>query len=334
MPAGSARDTMGERLVLVMDGSTRACSAALLTVQSSAAQGGEAAQHFEAWRVVTRRMDSEGRGQARVLLGWVDEMLRECGAVPGDLAAVVVGTGPGTFTGVRIAVATARALALALAIPVLGVSTLSCLAASAAEGAALRTPAADGEVGRLPDLIVPVVDARRGQVFFGLYEAPVAARIHAPAADVPAVAIDRRGAAAAECFRRNQPFAVCDAGALAPLISSRMPHGSRALIVGEPLSAGEEIAADLVFQPALVTAEHLLVGQSRLEEPTEGVDGRRLGPWLAAAVTEPVRRDSGAAGAGEPGSPETVKPIYVRSPDADIHITKMKDPWAEPSGGR
>jgi hypothetical protein len=40
-----------------------------------------------------------------------------------------------------------------------------------------------------------------------------------------------------------------------------------------------------------------------------------------------------AAKAGEPGSPEAVKPIYVRSPDADIHITKMRDPWAETAPG-
>ena len=32
------------------------------------------------------------------------------------------------------------------------------------------------------------------------------------------------------------------------------------------------------------------------------------------------------------GSPETVRPIYVRAPDADMHITKMKDPWAENAG--
>ena len=49
------------------------------------------------------------------------------------------------------------------------------------------------------------------------------------------------------------------------------------------------------------------------------------------AAREAVRRQSVA---GEPGSPEGVKPIYVRSPDADIHITKMRDPWAETTEGR
>jgi hypothetical protein len=37
---------------------------------------------------------------------------------------------------------------------------------------------------------------------------------------------------------------------------------------------------------------------------------------------------------GDAGTPEAVTPIYVRSPDADIHITKMKDPWAATSSGR
>ncbi|HEY7604810.1 MAG TPA: tRNA (adenosine(37)-N6)-threonylcarbamoyltransferase complex dimerization subunit type 1 TsaB [Gaiellaceae bacterium] len=85
-------------------------------------------------------------GRAAEVLREADELLRAAGAGPGDLDLVAVGTGPGSFTGLRIGLAAARGLALALDVPVAGVSTLDALAAGA--------PGA-----------VPVIDARRGEVF-------------------------------------------------------------------------------------------------------------------------------------------------------------------------
>ena len=72
----------------------------------------------------------------------VDELVDD----PRSVDAIAVGTGPGSFTSIRIGLAAARALALALEVPVAGVSTLEALAAGA------------------PDA-VPVIDARRGEVF-------------------------------------------------------------------------------------------------------------------------------------------------------------------------
>jgi tRNA threonylcarbamoyladenosine biosynthesis protein TsaB len=88
----------------------------------------------------------ERASRAVTLLEDVDALLRQGGARPRDLAALVVGTGPGSFTGVRIGLATARALAFALDIPLAGVSTLD----------ALR----EGSPGALA-----VIDARRREVF-------------------------------------------------------------------------------------------------------------------------------------------------------------------------
>jgi tRNA threonylcarbamoyladenosine biosynthesis protein TsaB len=88
----------------------------------------------------------ERTSRPQSLLAGVDALLAAAGAVPSDLTAIVVGTGPGSFTGTRIGLAVARGLALSLDLPTAGVSTLAALAAGA-EGA------------------FPVIDARRGEVF-------------------------------------------------------------------------------------------------------------------------------------------------------------------------
>jgi tRNA threonylcarbamoyladenosine biosynthesis protein TsaB len=72
------------------------------------------------------------------LLAAVDELVRD----PQELEGIVVGRGPGSFTSIRIGLAMARSLALSLDVPVAGASTLD---------------AYDGGL--------PVVDARRGEVF-------------------------------------------------------------------------------------------------------------------------------------------------------------------------
>ena len=88
----------------------------------------------------------ERTSRAQTLLEDVDALLRQGGAHPRDLDALVVGIGPGSFTGVRIGLAAARGLALALEVRGAGVSTLDALAAGA--------PGA-----------TPVIDAKRKEVF-------------------------------------------------------------------------------------------------------------------------------------------------------------------------
>jgi len=70
--------------------------------------------------------------QAKMLVPWIEALLREQHIWYPDLEGFVVSIGPGGFTGIRIGLATARALAFAAQKPIAGFSTLEILACHAA----------------------------------------------------------------------------------------------------------------------------------------------------------------------------------------------------------
>jgi len=98
----------------------------------------------------------ERTGVPARLLEDVDALLTGADADPKEIGRIVVGTGPGSFTSLRMGLAASRTLALALDAKVAGVSTLDALAAGA-------PPA------------LPVIDARRREVFTLVDGEPVAA---------------------------------------------------------------------------------------------------------------------------------------------------------------
>ena len=108
------------------------------------------------------------------------------------MTAIAVGVGPGTFTGLRIGVATARGLGQGLGVPLHPVSSLEALAAGIAAGA----EAAPGTP------ILPLIDAKRGQVFASLHLAgePLETRV---GARLPLL---RRTSTSTSRGRRNPPW--------------------------------------------------------------------------------------------------------------------------------
>ena len=84
----------------------------------------------------------------------IAHLLKECGLSPQDLSRIAVAEGPGSYTGLRIGVTIAKSLAWSLGIPLVGVSSLDVLA--------MTGRGASG-------LIVPIIDARRGQAFTNVY---------------------------------------------------------------------------------------------------------------------------------------------------------------------
>ncbi len=91
---------------------------------------------------------------SQTLLPMIDSMVGLFGIDLATIDAIAVSGGPGSFTGLRIGSATAKGLGLALDKPLIHVPTL--------DGTAYNLYGAKG-------LICPIMDARRNQVYTGIY---------------------------------------------------------------------------------------------------------------------------------------------------------------------
>ncbi|ASA26075.1 tRNA (adenosine(37)-N6)-threonylcarbamoyltransferase complex dimerization subunit type 1 TsaB [Paenibacillus donghaensis] len=103
------------------------------------------------------------------LLPIIEQALQASGTTAAMLGGISVGVGPGSYTGTRIAVTAAKTLAWAWEVPVAGVSSLQALAWGGLV-AGRRGEAAEKD-GRGPDWVIPLLDARRGQVYTALFVA-------------------------------------------------------------------------------------------------------------------------------------------------------------------
>ena len=116
-------------MILALDTSTAACTAALLLPDGT---------------IVASRDEEIGRGHAERLVPMISEMLE--GHVPTRL---LVGVGPGSFTGLRVGIAAAHGMAIGWSVPLLGMNSLALLAASAPPGEGKVTAAMSGGHGEL-----------------------------------------------------------------------------------------------------------------------------------------------------------------------------------------
>ena len=100
---------------------------------------------------------------SQTLLPIVDEIVRMTETDLSTIDAVAVSAGPGSFTGLRIGAATAKGLCLALDKPLIAVPTLDALIYG---------------VGPTDKLVVPIMDARRNQVYTKLDDKNTAMDMH------------------------------------------------------------------------------------------------------------------------------------------------------------
>ncbi|MFY0991296.1 tRNA (adenosine(37)-N6)-threonylcarbamoyltransferase complex dimerization subunit type 1 TsaB [Halomonas sp. C05BenzN] len=132
-------------ILLALDASSSACSAALLRRRSGANDE------------LLSRFEMTPREHTRRLLPLVDEVLAEAGIAPSALDAVAYGRGPGSFTGLRIAAGAAQGLAYGLDRPLIGVSTLAALALGAHRRHHFRW-------------LVTALDARMGEIYVAAWQ--------------------------------------------------------------------------------------------------------------------------------------------------------------------
>ena len=91
---------------------------------------------------------------SQTLLPMIDEIVKMTETDLNSIDAIAVAGGPGSFTGLRIGSATAKGLGLALDKPLVSVPTVQGLAYN---------------YQGFTQLICPIMDARRGQVYTGIY---------------------------------------------------------------------------------------------------------------------------------------------------------------------
>ena len=103
-----------------------------------------------------KEIAEQGYSHAEKLHVFIEELLQEAGVAFTDLKAVAVSKGPGSYTGLRIGVSAAKGFCYALEIPLISIDTLQLLAE---------------QVQITEGLIVPMIDARRMEVYSAVFDA-------------------------------------------------------------------------------------------------------------------------------------------------------------------
>ena len=104
-----------------------------------------------------RESNTGGYSHSENLHVYIKEVIDEAGIGVKGIDAVAVSRGPGSYTGLRIGVSAAKGLAYALGVPLVAVDTLKLMAISAQK----NTKA---------DLYIPMIDARRMEVYSAVYD--------------------------------------------------------------------------------------------------------------------------------------------------------------------
>ena len=194
------------------------------------------------------RSEPMTKGHSERIAGFARDAATEAGVSFAHLDRIGVTVGPGSFTGLRVGLAFAQGLAAALDRPLVGISGLDALAASA---------------GEAPE-IAALIDARRGQVYARFWRGG--------AADGPAAALTLEAAAGRIAALGGEAVLVGSGAALFADIAAR--RTVMALEGPAPEALARLTAA---ADPALAAARPLYLRAPDATPPTR-LPGQARGP--------------------------------------------------------
>ena len=224
----------------------------LLAFETSAKAGSVAL--LEDGCLLAESYQNTGLTHSQTLMTMAQDLLRNCGLTPQQVEAVAVAAGPGSFTGVRIGVAAAKGFAWGGELPLYGVSTLEAMAL---------------QLGAYEGYVVPVMDARRSQVYNALFRAR--------AGELERLTEDRAISLAElgeELKKAEEPiFLVGDGstlcyntlGDIVPRLVMPPEHRMHQRATGVGLSAWRQIRAGQTGDAAALTPNYLRLSQAERE---------------------------------------------------------------------
>ena len=89
-----------------------------------------------------------------ILIPAIQEMFANINLKLNNIDGIAVTIGPGSFTGLRIGLSTAKGLSYAASVPLTGIFTLDAMVY---------------HLAKIPNILCPVLDARKGEVYFAMY---------------------------------------------------------------------------------------------------------------------------------------------------------------------
>lgn len=131
-------------VILLLETATKVCSVGL-------SRSGE--------MIALREDKTPDYSHSSLLTVFADEVMKEASLAFNQLDAVAVSMGPGSYTGLRIGVSAAKGFCFALNIPLIAISSLESLAYVAA-----------AKANENYDLLVPMIDARRMEVYTAVFD--------------------------------------------------------------------------------------------------------------------------------------------------------------------
>ena len=120
-------------------------------------------------RIICSLESEEPRSQAAMTAPFVKQMLDQAGLSARDCDAVCVSKGPGSYTGLRVGVSTAKGIAFGAGIPLIGIGTLDILVQQGITAAQTILAPQGAREGSF-EYIVPLIDARRMEVYTAVYD--------------------------------------------------------------------------------------------------------------------------------------------------------------------